>query len=74
MPFASEDTFMELPPTIQATGINKPANSAIMGMFKRNSTEVEMFTYDTSSTTMNRTKLPVDTAGEFYLSFTYHTA
>jgi len=74
LPFASEDTFMEVPPSIQATGITKPSNSAIAGKLTRNSTEVQIFTYDTASTVMSRTSLAVDAAGEFYFSLTYNTA
>jgi hypothetical protein len=72
LPFASEDTFSEQVASIQGASMTKPANSALIAILDRNSTEVRVLTYDTSSTTYSRTALSVDAAAEFYFSLTYN--
>ena len=72
LPFTSQNSFTELGAFIQGANITKPANSALLSILDGNSTEVRVLTYDTSSTTYNRTPLSVDAAAEFYFGLTYN--
>ena len=71
LPFASENTFMELTTSfVNAVSINKPTDSVIYGILDANSTKIRLHTMSTVST--SRPALAVDGAGELYFSINYH--
>ena len=71
LPFASENTFMELTPSfVNAVSITKPTDTVIYGILDANSTKIRLHTMSTVST--SRPALAVDGAGELYFSINYH--
>lgn len=71
LPFASENTYLQVPVSVIGVSLTKPTDSIIQGEINSNNTKIQLKTFSTTST--SRPSLAVDSAAEVYISATYHT-